>query len=175
MKIDNPRYYFLPAILALLLILPAFATAQIKLQAGTEIIVAFDQDVSSKYLAPGQEIPLSLKKNIDLGGIILVKAGAPGKARVKSVQPAGKAGKPGKIVVELLELEIGSAYKTLDDQPIMLEAKDGPLSAEGKGKKTLSYLLIFGLFIKGGEAVIPADSIIQAKIKADVFVLPPEN
>jgi hypothetical protein len=146
--------------------------AQVKLPKGTEVSVTFKQDVSSKYLAPGQEIPIAVTEDIVIGGVVLVKAGAEGKAMVKSVKPAGKGGSPGSISVELGELESGSNFKSLDDKSIKLEGVDGTIEAKGKGKKILSYVFIFGLFIKGGEGVIKADMPIEAKVKEDVFIFP---
>jgi hypothetical protein len=162
------------AVLALVIAAP-LAHGQVKLQKDTEVSVTFKQDVSSKYLAPGDEIPIQLLEDIVIGGVVLVKAGAPGKAMVKSVEPAGKRGKPGKMSVELVELDADGNYKAMDDKKITLEAVDGTIEVEGKGKKTLSYILGFGFFIKGGEAVIPADTEVKAKVNEDVFVLPSEG
>lgn len=145
--------------------------AAIELPAGTTIEVVFEQDVSSKYVTPGYLIPIRLQKAVEVGGIVVVKEGAKGSARVKSVKPAGKAGKPGHVEVELLELEPNGSYQAEGDKKITLEAVDGTLKAQGKGRKTLSYLLIFGLFIKGTEGVIPADTPIKAKVTEDIIII----
>ncbi|RKX26918.1 MAG: hypothetical protein DRP45_02295 [Candidatus Zixiibacteriota bacterium] len=169
------KYQSLMTIVTTLLVLTLMfgvSQAQIKLQKGTEISVAFKQDVSSKYLAPGQEIPIAVTEDVIIGGVVLIKAGAEGKAMVKSVEPAGKGGKPGTISVELGELESGSGFKSLEDKGIKLEGIDGAIEAKGKGKKTLSYIFIFGLFIKGGEGLILADTPIKAIVKEDVFIIP---
>lgn len=156
----------------MLLLVPSAGYAQIKLAAGTEVTVAFKQDVSSKYVAPGQEVPIKLVEDIATGGVTLVKAGCEGTALVKSVEAAGKGGKAGKLEVELVGLDPESGYEALEGKKITLTAVDGPLKAEGKGKKTLSYLFIFGLFIKGGEAVLPADQPIKATVSEDIFIVP---
>jgi hypothetical protein len=137
--------------------------------------IVFEQDVSSKYVIPGQLIPIRLVGAIDVGGIEIVKDGAKGSARVKSVKPAGRGGKPGYVEVVLLELEPNGHYKAEGGGKIQLEAVtedgSGVIKAKGKGRKTLSYLFIFGLFIKGTEGVIPADVPIKAKVKEDIMLL----
>ena len=174
MKVTSERPFCALALGVVFLLTPLLSYAQIKLEANTEVNVVFQQDISSKYLAPGEEVPIRLVESISVGGVVLVKAGASGRARVKSVESAGKGGKPGRITVELVELE-PDAYKALDNKTVLLEAVDGPITAEGKGKKTLSYLFILGLFIKGGEAVIPPDKPFRAKIKEDVFLFPADS
>jgi hypothetical protein len=137
---------------------------------GTEITVAFDQDVSSKYVEPGDEIPIRLVEPIEIGGQVIVESGAKGSGRVKSVDPAGKPGSPGKVEVELLQLTPDGTFKSIDDKPIPIEGADGTIVAEGKGRKTLSWLFIFGLFIKGTEGEIEADQPIPAVVTEGVMI-----
>jgi hypothetical protein len=151
---------------------PSAGLAQIKLPAGTEVTVSFKVDVSSKYVAPGEEVMIQLAEDIAVGGVVLVKAGCDGKAMVKSVESAGKGGKAGKLEIELVGLDPEGGYQALEDKKIALAAVESPLLAEGKGKKTLSYLLIFGLFIKGGEGVMVADQPIKATVTEDIFIIP---
>jgi len=107
---------------------------------------------------------------VQYGGVTVVKEGAKGSARVKSVEPAGRAGKPGRVEIEFLELQPNGAFQTEGDKPIMLKNLE-PVVANGKGRKTLSYLFIFGLFIKGSEGVIRADVPFKAETTEDVVVL----
>ncbi len=144
--------------------------AAVQLPAGMKVKVEFVQDVSSKYVKPGDLVPIKLVDDIGVGGITLVKAGAPGNARVVSVKKAGKPGKPGSVEVQLVELTPEGSYKSLDGSKIQLEAVDGPIIANGKSKKTMSWLLIFGLFIKGTEGVIPAGHVVDATVKNDVMI-----
>lgn len=153
-----------------MLILPS-ARAAVQLPAGMELKVEFIQDVSSKYVKPGDLAPIKLVEDIGVGGITLVKAGAMGTARVAKVEKAGKPGKPGSLELQLVEIESEGAYKTVDGAKIQLEATGGPIIAKGKSKKTMSYIFIFGLFIKGSDGVIPAGHIVTAKVKNDVMIV----
>jgi hypothetical protein len=173
---NNWSRFYLSGILVLLLALSTTVVhAAIELPAGKEVQVVFEQDVSSKYVTPGQLIPIRLSGAVEIGGVAVVKDGAKGTARVKSVKPAGRAGKPGQLEVVLVELEPNGAYKAEGDAKIQLAAitgdDSGTIRASGKGRKTLSYLFIFGLFIKGTEAVIPADKPFKARVTEDIRIL----
>jgi len=172
MKIYRSTILMLAVAGLLVALIPSSGLAQIKLPVGTEVTVAFKQDVSSKYVAPGEEVMIQLTEDIAIGGVVLVKAGCEGKALVKSVESAGKGGKAGKLEIELVGLEPEGSYQALEDKKISLKAVEGPLTAKGKGKKTLSYLFIFGLFIKGGEGVIAADQPFKATVTEDIFIMP---
>lgn len=156
--------------LAMLVATAGNVFGDIELPAGHEVEVVFSQDISSGYLAPGDLVPIRLSKPITFGGFTVVKEGTAGSARVKSVTPAGRGGKPGSIKIELLELEPGSSYEAEGDQKITLKAID-EISAAGKSKKLVSWLLILGLFIKGGQGEIPADQPIKAEIAEDIVIL----
>ncbi len=144
------------------------ASAQITLSEGTKVQVVFEQDVTSKYAEPGDEVPIRLLGDVEIGGVIVIKDGAKGKALVQSVKPASRGGKPGSIEVQLVELDPNGSYKALGDQKVRLRAVGGPIIAEGRGRKTLSYLFIFGLFIKGTQGEIPRQTAISAEIAADI-------
>lgn len=158
------------ALLAISTAVPASFAADFLVPEGTKITVAFDQDVSSKYAEPGDQVPLHLVEPIEIGGQIIVDAGAKGSARVKSVKSAGRPGKPGRVEVELLQLTPNGAFKSIDDKPIPIMAVDTTLIAEGKGRKTLSWLFIFGLFIKGTQGEIKADQPIEAIVTEGVMI-----
>lgn len=169
------KYTF--ALLALMIIaVPALVQGQIRLPEGTDVTVTLGQDVSSKYAKPGDTVPIKLKDALEVGGVILVKAGATGTARVKSVQTAGSGGKGGRIELELVGLDPKGNYSALEDKMILLKAtggKDGVIAAKGKGKGWFPWLFI-KLFLKGSPAVIQAGTTIQAQTTESVFVNPAE-
>jgi hypothetical protein len=158
------RNTFFPLLIALLVI-PLAASAQVKVPAGTEVKVAFKQDVSSKDLKPGAEVPIALTEALSVGGVVLVKA------TVKSVTPAGKPGKGGKISLELVGIDPDGSYKSMNDQKLTLQTDKGTLEAKGKGK-WWAWFPLFIPFVKGGEAVFPADQPFTAKVKEDIFIIP---
>jgi len=165
------QFVIVLAVLTVIVFAGSGVRADIMVPAGTNLTVAFDQDVSSKYVKPGDLIPIRLMAPVSIGGLEIVKSGCKGSARVKSVKPAGKGGSPGSVEVELLELEPNGSYATSDGTKVQLIRAEGTIKAEGKGKKTLSYLFILGLFIKGGQGVIPADQPIDAQVAQDIFIV----
>jgi hypothetical protein len=168
------RKRFIPSVLLSALCGFAFSAvshAAIELPGGTEVVVVFQQEVSSKYVKPGDMVPIRLQGDITVGGITVVKDGCPGNARVKNVEKAGKPGKAGRVEVDLVELTPNGSYTPeKQGQTIKLEAVHGTITAKGKGKALMSWIFIFGLFIKGGEGVIPADLPFAAKVKDDIML-----
>ena len=157
--------------LMLLLLVPLAVSAQVKVPAGTEVKVAFKQDVSSKHVAPGDEVEIVLTAPLELGGVVLVKAGATGTAKVKSVKSAGKPGKGGAITLELVGITAKGNYQSVNDQQLLLETEKGALEAKGKGKWWAWIPPLF-ILVKGGEAMFPADHPFTAKVKQDIFIIP---
>jgi hypothetical protein len=147
------------------------ALAQIQLPAGTEIQIVFDQAASSKTAKVGDLVPYHLKSAISVGGVQLVKAGAKGSAKVKAVEKAGKPGKPGKLELDLGGLEPTGFYKSSTGEKIYLQGKDGTLTLKGKGKKVLSFVFIFGLFIKGGQGAVASGAEVTAFVKDNIDLM----
>jgi hypothetical protein len=131
---------------------------KVQIVEGTEVKVKFDASmkISSGSLQKGIPLLIYLAESIVIGGKIIVEEGAMGTAEVLEVKEASKAGKPGYIKVSFVELTPKGDYVALDGSNIKLK---GEIDAEGKGKKLLSWVFIFGLFIKGGQGVLPSDAI----------------
>lgn len=145
-------------------------------QAGT-IQVPKGQVLKVKF-APGmkvssgeltQDIPLLiyLAEPIEIGGKTIVEEGAQGTAKVVEVKKAGKGGKPGYIKVAFQEMETKGEYRSRDNSKIKLE---GELENAGKGRKTLSYVLIFGLFFSGKQGEIDSGQIYEAKVAESIIL-----
>ncbi len=155
-------------LVALLLVSGAYA-AKVQVPEGTEVKIKFPSSIkiSSGELGTGVPLLFSLAEPVSVGGKVIIEKGAEGTAVVKESVRSGKGGKPGKIVVEFVDLEAKGAFKTLDDSRLKLV---GEVSAEGKGKKLLSYLFIFGLFIKGGQGELSNTDIYTAQVAESVIL-----
>jgi len=153
------------AILCMIATVSANATV-VRLNKGQEIQVKFagDTKVSSGELVKGDSIDIVLAEAIIIDDSTIVEAGAEGKAVVLDAKKNGRAGKPGYIKVAFTNLQPKGAFKT-DGGPILLS---GELENEGKGKKTLSYLFIFGLFIKGSNGELDSGSVYTATIAESI-------
>jgi len=108
-----------------------------------------------------------LAEPIVVGGEVIVEKGAQGTAVIGEVEKAKRAGKPGRITVEFVDLAAKGPYEIVGEDRIKLS---GTEEAKGKSRKTLSYLFIFGLFIKGTQGEIPTNQVYTARIAEDVFL-----
>jgi hypothetical protein len=156
-------------VLVVMLLVSAAYAAKVQVPEGTEVKIKFPSSIkiSSGELGTGVPLLFSLAEPISVGGKVIIEKGAEGTAVVKESVKNGRGGKPGKIVVEFVDLATKGAFKTLDDSRIKLV---GEVSAEGKGKKLLSYLFIFGLFIKGGQGELSNKDVYTAQVAESVIL-----
>jgi len=156
------------AIIIFLLAANVYA-AKVQVPEGTKISVKFPatMKISSGEVSQGIPLAFELAKPIEIGGKVIVEKGATGTAVVKESVKAKRGGKPGKITVEFVDLTPSGAFKAQDGANIKLK---GSVTAEGKGKKTLSYLFIFGLFIKGGQGKIPTNQFYEASVAESIIL-----
>ena len=156
--------------LAILLAVPITHAATFQLPAGTEVKLKFNADarINSGEMEPGAKLAVTLAEPIRIGDVLLVAAGASGTAVVTEVEKASAPGKPGKIVVEFTELGTRGGYRTVDGTPLKLAGK---VEKIGKGKKTLAYVTIVGIFlIKGGQGEIDTGEVYTATIGETVVL-----
>jgi hypothetical protein len=139
----------------------------VRLNKGTEVKIRFEADgkISSGTLAKGDSVDIALAEPILMDDSTIVEAGAKGKAVVVEAEKNGRAGKPGHIKLRYVSLQPKGAFTTTADEAILLE---GEIEARGKGKKTLSYILLFGLFLKGGNGEIAKSAIYTATIAESI-------
>ena len=141
------------AILAMIAVPAAVFAAKVIVPEGTEIKVKFDpaEKVNSGKLEKGATVKIVLSEDIKIGGKTIVEKGAGGTAVVEDAVKASRPGDPGKIKVTFVELDTKGDYKAALNGKIKLA---GSVSDEGGGRKILSWIFIFGLFIKGGQGEI---------------------
>lgn len=160
---------FVVVCLIVVLAAPLAYAGKVQLPEGKEIKVRFDpkMKISSGNLEKGVPLQIYLMEPIEIAGVVIVPKDAPGTAVVADVKKAGKPGKPGMIKIEFTELEPTGDFKSTDGEKIKLS---GTIEKKGGGKKLLSYLFIFGLFIKGGEGTIDPNGIYTATVKEGIIL-----
>ncbi|MEE9443257.1 MAG: hypothetical protein V3V99_11400 [candidate division Zixibacteria bacterium] len=143
--------------------------ATLQLPQGTDVKLKFAPGIkiSSGNMSADVPIICYLAEPIQIGGKTVVEEGAQAMAKVAEVKPAGKGGKGGYIKVEFIEFETKGEYNTVDGSKIKLT---GYIDNTGKNKKTLSYLFIFGLFIKGSQGEINTASIYTVKTAGNTIL-----
>jgi hypothetical protein len=135
----------------------------------TKVGLKFDPaaKIDSGRLKAGDSLAVTLAEDIKVGGITIVEAGAKGKAVVKEAVKASKPGKPGKIVVQFVDLSPKGSYRPRDGGDIKLA---GTVTDTGGSRKILSYLFILGLFIKGGQGDIDTAQPYEATVAETVIM-----
>ena len=138
-----------------------FANTSTKLlPEGTRVYLKLDQLVSGKRgdAEAGDMVGCSVWRDVDLQGVVLVKAGTKAICKVESVKHANIAGIKGKLVLQALETTAA------DGQKLQLT---GGYNKDGKSRMALSISLaaiVFVplIFITGSAAQLPEGTVIDA-------------
>jgi len=159
---------FILAVLVLLSFSSSLAS-MVQLPVDKDVKVSFDiakgKTIGTGELETGRLVLIKLEEPILIYDQVIVEKGANGVAEVLEIIKPGKPGKPGKIKVGFISLTPKGQYKTVDGSDIKLK---GEIEAAGKGKKLLSYLFIFGLFIKGGQAELSSSATYTVQIAESI-------
>ncbi|HET6969718.1 MAG TPA: hypothetical protein VFH92_01225 [Phenylobacterium sp.] len=123
------------------------------------------QPLSSKTLKQGDMFDLRLAAPIVTGGQVLAPSGAPGKGQVIDAAAAGPLGRPAKLVLAARYLEVNGVRTPL--RGFHLGSAGADNSNTVMAASFVPYVGIFAGFMKGGEIIIPAGSLGQAKLGAE--------
>jgi len=142
----------------------AIPASEIVLRHGTRVPMQTVQPLSSKRALQGQRFDLEVREEVRVGGMLVIPKGAHGVGEVSRVVEKGMMGKPGKLEVRVMYVEVGGAR-------IRLDGKTKDKGASGAAGVVIAAPLI-GLtgaaFVKGKSAVIPAGSSIDGFVYQDV-------
>lgn len=153
-----------------ILITPSLTyAAESEIPSGTNLILKTTQDISPDKFALGDKVDLLVVSDINVKGVTLIKAGAPGKGTVTSSIKKGNVGAAAKIGISIEQVQ------AVDGSWIPIS---GTKFIEGKDKQTQSIIFtilccILFLFQKGDNAVITSDMQINATVISDVAVSVP--
>ncbi len=139
---------------------------------GTRVYFRLDQEVSGKRgkAAPGDIVQCSVWRDVDVQGVVLIRAGTRGTCKVESVKHSNIVGIKGKMTIGALEA------RTVDGQRLQLT---GGYGKEGKGRMamtiTLGVLLLPLIFIMGSPAILPEGTIFDAYSGPDIAITVPAD
>ena len=154
------------AIFALAMVLglaPAIAeAATVRAPEGTELLIRFDDKLSSRTSSEGDQFSISLDDDVKLSDGTLLRRGYRGKGEVMSAKKKGYMGQAGELNVRLNYLRVG-------DSRLRLRASKG---GEGKGAMgaTVALTLLFGplgLLKRGHDIEIKPGQTITAYLDQD--------
>lgn len=149
---------------------PEPATAGPVLRRGTPVPMQTVQPLSSKRALQGQRFDLEVSAEVRVDGMLVIPKGARGVGEVSRVVEKGMMGKPGKLEVRVMYVEVGGTR-------IRLEGKVRDKGASGAGGVVIAAPLIgmSAAFVHGKSAVIPAGSAVEGFVYQDVPLAPPAS
>ena len=128
-----------------------------ELPAGSKVFLTLDEGVTSKRkdAEVGQIVLCRVWRDVDAGGMALIKAGTPATCKVDMVKRRNMGGFEGKLSIAGLDTT------AIDGRSVMLS---GGYNKEGSGRKavvwTVGLLLLWPvLFVPGGSAELPPGTI----------------
>lgn len=144
------------------------ALAQTPLQSGTRVQIRVTDAIKSNLHA---EPTACIDNDVTSNGVVLIRKGTPVTVQLNRTKARG-CGRPGTLQLNFL------STTTTDGQSVTLNG--GSMAVEGKSKKGLAIGLGVGLgvfcwpllsclAIKGGQAEIPADTIINTAFVANNY------
>jgi hypothetical protein len=139
------------------------------LRLGTRVPMQTIQPLSSKRARQGQRFDLEVSEDVRVDGLLVIPRGARGVGEVSRVVIKGMMGKPGKIEVRVLYVEVGG-------QRIRLDGKAMDKGASGAAPVILATPLVGivnAAFFTGKSAVIPAGSAIDGFVYKDLPLVRP--
>lgn len=147
---------------------PEAQSARVTLREGREIRARMLDDARSRSVAPGDRVRFEVAEDVEMHGLVAVKAGTVGTLAVTEVKKNGMLwGKPGQVV-----FGAGSIPGAGVDIPVELAGRD---TFKGKSRKLTAILLtplLVGLFLRGGQGGLDAGDPILLSIPETVQVPP---
>ncbi len=137
----------------------AGVSAQKVLKAGTLIPLAFNEKVTSK----SNSANITVAQDVKVDGVTVIAAGTPVQNQVTGTKKRG-CGRPGSVSVTFLSTTATNGEVVrLMGQPLVKEgvSKKGKAIGLGVGLGIFMWPCLGCLAIKGGEAEIPAGTIVQ--------------
>jgi hypothetical protein len=144
------------------------AAADATLPVGTRLYIALDQPVTSKRgeFDVGDIVRCRIWRDVEAGGVVFIKAGAPATCRVDKINRRNMGGFEGKVAIGAVET------KAVDGQNVVLS---GGYNKEGSGHKAVVWtagLILFLpiLFVPGGNAELPPGTVFDAETGNDIVL-----
>lgn len=137
--------------------------------AGTPVVIELVNEISSNGVVRGDMFPLRLVEPVEIDGHVLMPRGARGMGEVIDAAKAGMGGKPGELLVAARYIKVGDVQV-----PIRGMKLSGHGENNSKDAQTAVLIVgVGGMFIRGGDLVMPAGSRASAKVARDTPLPPP--
>lgn len=146
---------------------PLAAPNKILLAEGTDVYLAFDEDLTSKTANEGDTVTFVLTEDLKVGDVVVAKAGAKAVGEVTNAQKAGMLGKAGELNIRLDHLKTGTAK-------VHLRGTKGGEGKSGVGGAIALSLLVSPLFLlmHGKQIKVAKGTALHAYVSDDISVAP---
>ena len=146
---------------------PAPAPVTVLLTDGTDVPLAFDQDISSKTAVDGDPVEFVLAEDLKVGDVVVAKAGCKAVGEVTNAKKAGMMGKAGELNVRLDYLRVGSVK-------VHLRGSKGKEGQSGTGAAVALTVLFgpIGLIKHGKDIDIKKGSPLKVYVSDDTNLSP---
>ncbi len=150
---------------------PAPAVTKVKLREGEELVIRFEDRLSSGSNTAGDQFSIALEEDMKLADGTVIRAGYRGRGEVTEAKKKGFMGQAGELNVRLNYIRVG-------DTRVRLRASKG---GEGKGAMgaTIALTVLFGplgLLKRGHDIEIKPGQTLTAYVDQDAEIdlpLPP--
>jgi len=143
------------------------ASGKYMLRDGTDVDLAFAQDLSSKTATEGDPIVLTLTDDLKVGNVVVAKAGAKAFGEITRAEKSGMMGKAGQLNMRLDYLKVG-------DTKIKLRGTKGKEGQSGTTGAVVLTVLFgpIGLIKHGKNVEIKQGQTLKAYVGDDIAVVP---
>lgn len=147
--------------------MPPAAPEKVLLAEGSDVYLAFDEDLSSKTATDGDPVAFVLTEDLKVGNVVVAKVGSKAVGEVTHAQKSEMMGKGGELNIRLDHLKVG-------DVKVHLRGTKGGEGNSGIGGAiALSMLVgVFGLLHHGKEIKVQKGTALHAYVSEDVSVPP---
>lgn len=137
------------------------------LKEGTEVLLIFASDLSSKTAVDDDPVNMTLAEDLKVGDVVVAHKGAIALGTVTNAHKAGMLGKPGDLAIRL-------EYLRADDQRVHLRGTKGKEGQSETGA-TVALTVLFGPIglIKHGKNVEIKQGTPLTAFVAEDYTLPP--
>ncbi len=149
----------------------AGAPAPAVVPAGTKVVVEIAVPVSTTTVKRGDTFAIRLVSAITFNGRVIVPAGANGVGQVVDAAPSGALGRPAKLLLAARYIEFNGAHLALHGMRLGAAGEDQTATIAA-ATAFVPYVGILTLFMHGGEIDVPAGTLAEAKLAADLPAVP---
>ena len=133
---------------------------------GTAVRLMTEQIINSENLRSGQTLQFKVVDDVKANGKVVISKGSVANAQVIEASGGRLMGIKGNLAIQVKDVT------AVDGTTILLS--NGNLNAQGKQRLApaiiLTWFCIFGFLIHGGDAIIPANTIIDASIMSETEI-----